>query len=265
LNTVSRVDSILQTPHLDASVTGCSTFSLTALEVPESINVVLPSNLRLGHLIERIVAQLIRSSANYNILHENLQISDGNHTIGELDFIIQHTATAQVTHLELAYKFYLYDPNLSSEPINNWIGPNRNDSLREKLHKVKNKQFPLLFDERTVGQLEDLNLKSVSQALCLLVNLYVPYEFSETLAPVYQKAVRGYYLKYETLLRHHSAGKTYYLPSKKEWGMDPSSHTAWAKLEELTAQFAASHAEKRALLCWQNDQGTISEFFVTWW
>jgi hypothetical protein len=34
--------------------------------------------------------------------------------------------------MELAYKFYLFDPSISSEPINNWIGPNRN-SLQEKL------------------------------------------------------------------------------------------------------------------------------------
>jgi hypothetical protein len=34
--------------------------------------------------------------------------------------------------MELAYKFYLFDPSISSEPINNWIG-NRNDSLQEKL------------------------------------------------------------------------------------------------------------------------------------
>lgn len=265
MNAKSRAYSILQAKQLDASITGCPIFSLTALEVLDTVDAEIPKNLRLGHLAERVVAQLIRSSANYKILHENLQVIDGNHTIGELDFIIQHKASAQVTHLELAYKFYLYDPSLSAAPINNWIGPNRNDSLREKLHKVKNKQFPLLFDERTVGQLEGLDLKSVSQALCLLVNLYIPYEYSETLAPAYQKAVRGYYLDQETFLNHHLEGKTYYLPPKKEWGMDPSLNTAWAELEGIAAQLAASQAEHRAVLCWQNDHGRFSEFFVTWW
>jgi hypothetical protein len=38
--------------------------------------------------------------------------------------------------MELAYKFYLFDPSISSEPINNWIGPNRNDSLQIRKKKA---------------------------------------------------------------------------------------------------------------------------------
>jgi hypothetical protein len=39
--------------------------------------------------------------------------------------------------MELAYKFISL--TLAFGTINNWIGPNRNDSLQEKLEKLKNK------------------------------------------------------------------------------------------------------------------------------
>jgi hypothetical protein len=65
-------------------------------------------------------------------LYENIQVIEDKKTIGEIDFIIEDKNTKQVIHMELAYKFYLFDPSISSEPINNWIGPNRDDSLQEK-------------------------------------------------------------------------------------------------------------------------------------
>ena len=60
-----------------------------------------------------------------------------NITPHNLSEIIEDINAKQVIHMELAYKFYLFDPNISSESINNWIGPNRNDSLNEKLEKLK--------------------------------------------------------------------------------------------------------------------------------
>ena len=39
---------------------------------------------------------------------------------------------SKILHLELVYKFYLYDKNLGEKEIERWIGPNRSDSLLEK-------------------------------------------------------------------------------------------------------------------------------------
>ena len=73
------------------------------------------------------------------MLYENVQIIEDKKTIGEIDFIIENITTKQLIHMELAYKFYLFDPTISSETVNNWIGPNRNDSLKEKLEKLASK------------------------------------------------------------------------------------------------------------------------------
>jgi hypothetical protein len=145
MRTKSRIVSILKANSLDYSITGLHAFNLSELSLATDLEFQLPTNIRLGHLAERIVSELIKSSSNYKVLYENIQVIEDKNTIGEIDFIIEEILTKRVIHIELAYKFYLFDPSISSEPINNWIGPNRNDSLKEKLDKLKNKQFPLLY------------------------------------------------------------------------------------------------------------------------
>jgi hypothetical protein len=49
-------------------------------------------------------------------LYENIQVIEDKKTIGEIDFLLKKN-TKQVIHMELAYKFYLFDPSISSEPI----------------------------------------------------------------------------------------------------------------------------------------------------
>ena len=265
MNSKSRIASILQAYSLNAAVTGFPTFHLSALKLPTELDFQLPTNLRLGHLAERIVSELIQSSTNYTILYENFQIIEHQKTIGEIDFIIENVQEKKLIHLELAYKFYLFDPNISPEPINNWIGPNRNDSLIEKLYILKTKQFPLLYDSRTASSIEPIDINSISQALCLLVSLFVPYEFKTKLPPVYEKAIKGYYLNFDTFLILDNAEKSYYLAPKKEWGMDPSQNQIWKDLKDIEKQLQTNMYEKQAPMCWQKQQGTYLSFFIVWW
>jgi len=52
-------------------------------------------------------------------------------------------------HLEIQFKFYLYDAALGTTEIDHCIGPMRKDSLNEKLSKLKEKQLPLLYANET--------------------------------------------------------------------------------------------------------------------
>ena len=250
---------------LDLLVTGMPTFDLSILKTPDDLELEFPFNLRLGHLVEKIVALLIRSSTNFNVLFENIQIIEDKKTIGELDFIIEEKSTKQLIHLELAYKFYLFDPALSLDSICNWIGPNRNDSLKEKIEKVKNKQFPLLYHDSTRSTLKTVSIDQVAQALCLLVSLYIPFDYKVNMAPEYQKGIKGYYYKLETFIAAHNESKTYYLPSKKEWGIDPSVHDTWIDFDFVKKTLEINMFEKQAPLCWQKENGSYSEFFIVWW
>ena len=107
----------------------------------EIIQVIPP----LGKLVERYVSVELQQNKDVKILLENAQIQNQKITIGEIDCIL--TLHEQPIHLEIIYKFYLYDPNIGHTEVDHWIGPNRNDSLLQKLHKLKDKQLPLIYNE----------------------------------------------------------------------------------------------------------------------
>ena len=265
MNTQFRIASILQSKSLDSAITGLHTFHLSALGLEPGLDFPLPDNVRLGHLAERVVAQLIRSSATYTLLHEHIQVGEDRQTIGELDFIIEEVATKQVIHLELAYKFYLLDPSISSELINNWIGPNRNDSLVAKLEKLKRKQFPLLYHPSTRSTLNTIAIEEASQALCLLASLFIPYQYKASLEPMYEQAVKGYYLDYATFTRFDHSATSYCIPSKKEWGIDPSENETWADFSSVEKYVVEIIEGNQATLCWQKQGNSYFEFFIVWW
>lgn len=265
MNTKSRITSILRADSLDFSITGLQAFRLSVLEIESDLDILLPTNLRLGHLAEIIVSGLIKSSTNYDVVYENVQLIEDKRTIGEIDFIIAENDSNQLIHMELAYKFYLYDPEISTETLNNWIGPNRNDSLREKLDKVKNKQFPLLYHDIAKSKFDKIDLDVVSQALCLLVSLYIPYEYKPSFSLAYQKAIKGYYLNIEKFINLDHSDKSYYLPLKKEWGMDPFENMTWAGFHDIEHHIKLCIKEKQAPLCWQKSKDSYSSFFIVWW
>jgi len=265
MNTRSRIKSILKANCLDFSITGLQTFDLSELNLVTDLNFQLPTNLRLGHLAEKIVSELIKASTNYKVLYENIQLIEDKKTIGEIDFIIKDMNANQLIHLELAYKFYLFDPKISSKPINNWIGPNRNDSLNEKLAKLKNKQFPLLFHDSAKSNFSEIEISEISQALCFLVSLFIPYEYKASFSPIYEKAIQGYYLNIEKFISIDHSEKKYYLPSKKEWGMDPSENENWADFNGIEKFLNTCINEKQAPLCWQKCKDSYIAFFIVWW
>jgi hypothetical protein len=265
MKTKSRIASILKANSLGFSITGLQTFNLSDLNLTTDLEFQLPTNIRLGHLVENIVSELIKSSTNYKVLYENVQVIEDKKTIGEIDFLIEETTTKQLIHMELAYKFYLFDPTVSSEPINNWIGPNRNDSLKEKLEKLKRKQFPLLYHNCAKSTLKNIEVEEAFQALCLLVSLFIPYENEASFSPIDEKAIKGYYLNYERFISLDNPAKTYYVPSKKEWGMDPSENKTWTNFKGVEKYIKTSLNEKQAQLCWQKHKDSFLEFFIVWW
>ncbi|HUH73720.1 MAG TPA: DUF1853 family protein [Chitinophagales bacterium] len=265
MNNKSRISSIINAAYLDASITDFPSFKLSKLDIVSDFNFELPTHLRLGHLVENIVSKLIKSSTNYKVLFENIQFIENEKTIGEIDFIVSNEKTNIITHIELAYKFYLYDPTISSIEINNWIGPNRNDSLKEKLDKLKNKQFPLLYSNPAKLKLNEIEIKELTQELCFLVSLFIPYEYKTSISLVYQKAIKGYYLNIEKLMDIDHSEKYYYIPLKKEWGISPSENETWRDFNDIKNQVINCIQEKQSLLCWQKYKDTYSAFFIVWW
>ena len=110
-----------------------------------------------------------------------------------------------------------------------------------------------------------IEIKEVSQVLCLLVSLYIPYKYKTSLNPVYNKAIKGYYLNLETFTNLDHSEKKYYVPSKKEWGMDSSENENWTDFNGIEKYLNTSMEEKQSPLCWQKHNDTYITFFIVWW
>jgi len=263
MNTRSRIQSILTCPSLDAEVTGFPGFLLQDLNLHDNPEISLPSNLRLGHLAEKVVSQLIEQSDNYQLLNENIQLIEDKQTLGELDFLIKEINTDQVIHLELAYKFYIYDPSISGDSNFHWIGPNRKDSLQEKIQKLSQRQFPLLHHQVTNERLQALGIDTddIKQMMCFLINLYVPKDFNQKLRPGFSKAVRGHFVYYDDFLASQYEGKLYHIPNKLQWGIDPETCEQWLPFSEVEAEIKKSMVEEQSVLCWVKEGGVIGELY----
>lgn len=265
MHTKARIQSVLHTAQLSETVTGVPSFELKNLQLPSTLDFELPTNLRLGHLAERVVAGALHAARNYHVVYENVQIKQGNTTLGELDFILQNKETNALVHMELAYKFYLYDPSIANEPVKNWIGPNRNDSLVQKLDKLHTKQFQLLHSPEAQAQFTDLQNQPIAQQLCLLTNLFVPLGFDVHQIPQYQYALTGYYVDYASFLARASQPAQYYVPKKKAWGMDPQSAPQWEDFQTVQPHIAQAIEEQQAPLVWVKINDGFEQLFVVWW
>ena len=259
-----QYDGFLNTPFLWNSD---AVFQLQQIELPKkklpTFNSYIAKNLRLGKRVERFISHELQHNSSIKILAENIQIQNGKTTVGEIDFIIQQNNTP--IHLEVMFKFYLYDATVGETELEHWIGPNRKDSLVEKLTKLKEKQFPLLYHNCAKSKFDTIEIDEVSQALCLLVSLFIPYEYKASFSPIYQKYIKGFYLNFEKFTSLDNAEKAYYLPSKKEWGMDPSENEIWKDLNGVEKYINTCLKEKQSPLCWQKYKDSYVAFFIVWW
>ncbi|QTD38020.1 DUF1853 family protein [Polaribacter batillariae] len=128
----NRYDGFLQT---DCLWTGNTVYGFNQFKVKNKfvkIDIEMNENLRLGKYVERFVSFQISQENNIEILAENIQIQQEKRTLGELDCIL--LKDNKPIHLEVIYKFYLYDATTGASEIEHFIGPNRKDSLSRIMH-----------------------------------------------------------------------------------------------------------------------------------
>jgi len=222
------------------------------------------AHIRLGKLIEQFVLFELDQDDSVQLLKSNVQVFRDQITIGELDCLIKQLVVH--IHLEIVYKFYLYDPSISTE-LNRWVGPNRNDSLVLKLNKLKGKQLPLLYHPETAKLLNELNITSAEfkQRLCFKAQLFVPFNALESSFQfVNNDCIKGFYIRYSdfTLFTNH----TYYVPSKLDWLVEPHSEVEWISTQSFQRAISELLGSHKSPLCWMNSpEGKMQKFFVVWW
>ncbi len=236
--------------------------------IPETSAINTTANEVLGKRIERFFEYFIDSTQQFQIIGKNLQIFRNKITIGEIDFLIKDIYTEQITHIEFVYKFYIYDPSIDNE-LDKWIGPNKKDSLVQKVEKLKTKQLPLLYEKETVSILKTMGLEvqKINQQVCFLGNLFIPYgSKKQHFSQINNQCIVGFWITLDLFTKENYASHLFYLPDKKDWIIDPKHNTTWHPYVDILESIKTSLVYKKSPLLWMktNDQ-LCKRFFVVWW
>lgn len=225
----------------------------------------IEANLRLGKLVERFVSSQLQQQENIEILAENIQIQDEKTTIGELDCLLLQNGIP--THLEIIYKFYLYDCSVGTTEIEHWIGPNRRDSFIKKLTKLKEKQLPLLYHEKTKPYLDALHISSedIIQQTYFKAQLFVPLvDYGKDFPEINNDCIEGFYI-YPKELTQFSDCK-FYIPTKLDWLVKPYPQIDWLLFIDFNIKINVLLSEQYSPLCWlKKPNGELVKFFIVSW
>ena len=206
----------------------------------------------------------MQQQADIKIIEENLIVKNEKRTIGELDLLL--LKNEQPIHLEIIYKFYLYD---SAKTYNNsldyWVGPNRGDTLINKLNKLKNQQFPLLEKPETKTVLQHYNFSTIKQQVCFKAQLFMPYKHQNiAVMPLNSQCVTGWYISFKQL--DELKDFQFYIPTKLEWLCLPKYTVNWIAFSEVKTVIESYITNKRSPLCWlKSKTNTLQKCFITWW
>ena len=261
-----QYEGFLQTPFLWH---GKGVFDFQQFEKNTSkttiFNTVIIQNLRLGKLVERFVSYELQQDSSIKIIVENIQIQQEKLTLGELDCILYQNK--KPIHVEIVYKFYLYDKAVGNTEIEHWIGPNRKDSLVQKLTKLKEKQLPLLYSKQCETYLDKLNLvtNEIDQQLYFKAQLFVPLkEYGNKFPLINNDCIIGFYATLKELEQFKDC--KFHIPNKHDWLVKPHTNIDWLNFNLYTEKANTFLEEKRAPLCWiKHPNGKIMKFFVVWW
>jgi len=244
-------------------------FGLAQLKIPKTkhtkFNTSISKNLRLGKLVERFVKSEFEQIPSIKILAENIQIQSNKITVGEIDFIIKKQETP--IHIEVVYKFYLYDETVGKTELEHWIGPNRKDSLIKKLTKLKEKQLPLIFRSETASLIEKLNIGTINleQKVYFKAQLFVPFNKREnTFKLINNECIIGFYIPFNKLIEFKHC--KFYIPSKVNWLQKIQIQSNWQTYQQILTQIKNLIEKETSPLCWMKlPNGEVFKIFIVWW
>lgn len=235
-------------------------------ELPE---IPAPKASILGKRMEHFFTCFIDHFSSEEILTHNRQIIQDKKTLGEIDFLLKNPASGEISHIELVYKFYLYDPASGSSEVDHLIGPNKRDSLGQKLHRLQKGQFPLLFHKASGVLLKELKVvpEQVVQKMCFKASVFLPKHLtklpSETINPA---TLSGYWIKASEFTLETYQRNQFFIPAKKYWPVHPERNSNWLSMQEIKPQLDQLLGRQFSPLLWmRTPEGKHERFFVVWW
>ena len=131
---------------------------------------------RLGNYFETLWAYALRIHPRYRLVERNLQVHDGERTVGEMDFIVLDNDSGRYAHWELAIKFYLGHGNTVRHDA--WHGPGKKDRLDVKVDYLLNKQISLSCHPAARSLLRQRGIVIEECAVIMKGRLFYPWQRS---------------------------------------------------------------------------------------
>ena len=231
-------------------------------EIPE------PRNLVLGKRMEEFFRFYVERFSEEEVLAFNEQIIREKTTLGELDFLLKNSRTSEIFHVELVYKFYLYDPVFSEDEIQRWVGPNKRDFLVRKLERLREHQFPLLHHPATATLLGRLQIppEEVVQKLCFKANLFVPRSLRRAPEEVNPKAIQGFWIRQDEFTADEFGNSQFFSPRIQDWPILPRHNNTWFSFTDFSTQVQQFLKQKQSPLVWmKSGDNKFARFFIVWW
>ncbi len=247
---------------------GCFGFRANDVKPISDQALNLPEKLMQGKRAERYFSEALTQSNAYELVAENVQIIEDKQTLGEFDFIVKRVSDGQLIHIELVYKYYLFDPSVKGTEFEHWIGPNRGDQLDFKLDKLQNHQFPLLYTNAARKRLNELglNVDEIEQEVLFLANLFVPEHDEVPFQQVNKNGVEGKWMRLSEWIMQANEQGQFAIPEKKDWFSRNLETDCWLTKEEVIAKIEGFHDRKRSPLVYSKDvNGEQKRDFVVWW
>ena len=161
----------------------------------------------------------------------------------------------------------MYDNTVGTNEIEHFIGPNRKDSLVEKLNKLKYKQLPLLHSNECKLYLDQIHLiaEDIEQQVYFKAQLFVPFAKKELeLKILNQNCISGFYIYQHDIKQFFNC--KFYLPTKKDWLIEPNSNVEWLNFTAFNTEVDKLLARKFSPMVWmKQSNGEIFKLFVVWW
>mgnify|MGYP001162030241 FL=1 len=223
------------------------------------------NEIRLGKRVEQFFCFQINKLPESSLIANNLQIKNKKITIGEIDALL--TKHELLFHVEIIYKFYLYDSKIKTvNDLYKWIGPNRKDTLIDKLNKLKNKQLPLLHSENCKSSLSHLDLKiqDIKQSVCFKAQLFTPYKSKiSDIAPLNKSCIFGFYISYSKI--NQLKDYQFHIPKKIDWLVSPHNYVSWMCFSEAAKALEIFITEKQSPMVWLKEDSKLQKCFITFW
>ncbi|WP_010520943.1 DUF1853 family protein [Aquimarina agarivorans] len=248
----------------DDQFEGLTQFAPTIIEQLPTHFFTKPGYQRLGKVAESLFNDYIQTTPNFKVVLENYQVIDNKQTIGELDVVLKNEFDKTIYHVELVTKFYVYHPDYDPDSIDAWIGPNRNDSLKNKIEKLQNKQLPLLYHPITKSFLQSLGLtpEGIHQRVCYKAWLFVPLKFNSKLNLFNNQCIAGNYVTFDELMGLHNLKTTYFCPPKKDWLRFPETQKEWHLLTDCMPKIQEFMNGHQAIMIWIQYEEQYKRFII---